>query len=156
MNRRSPVRAVTFDDDLLQVGWYPRALDENRPRLRSVRRQCVNWWTVRMRRRLAMGVHSVAPMVGKERDSNLREPALDVEGLVRRQVHRSSAVRVLAHNDDGLETASAVPARLADRPRLGSTRAQLGHDPPPDPAAHGILVSSKASIWQGRQSESDR
>ena len=38
----------------------------------------------------------------EERDGDLREPALNVEGLVRRQVHRSPPVRVLAHDDDRL------------------------------------------------------
>jgi hypothetical protein len=108
----------------------------------------MDYGSVRVLRRLAVRVRSIAPMVREERDGNLREPALNVDGLVRRQVHRSSSVRVLAHDDDRLEISPPISTRMADRPRLGSTRAQLDHGSPPDPAANGILVASKMSIWQ--------
>src|SRR5215208_1077000 len=156
MDRPSAIRAVAFDDDFLQVGRYSGDLAYDRPRLRSARRQWLNCRTVRVRRRLAMGMHPIAPMVREERDGDLREPTLNVEGLVRCQVYRPSPVGMLAHDDDLLQTSPPVPTRVADRPRLGSTRAQLGHDPPPDPVANGISVTSEVSIWQGRQRESDR
>jgi hypothetical protein len=82
-------------------------------------------WAVRVGRRLCVRVLPVPPVVGQVGDRDLRQAALHVERLVRRQVDGALPVAVLTRDDDLLEHRATPEALVADGPRFGSTGVRL-------------------------------